>query len=82
MRNCNSLETIARAKKFAKKLRKIREGKGIRQSELSRKTNIPVDTIRSIENCRTFCPNIFLAYDLIVALDSNLHEILKETGGK
>lgn len=57
---------------FAKRLKEVRESKDMTQSELSVRANVPLDTLRSIENGRILSPGVFLAADLVHALDEKL----------
>ena len=57
---------------FAKRLKEERESKDMTQSELSVRANVPLDTLRSIENGRILSPGVFLAADLVHALDGKL----------
>jgi len=68
--------TILRSKDFAKKLRDARAAKDLSQSDLSFRSNVPLDTVRSIENGRIKSPGIFIAADLVHALDGRLDEWL------
>lgn len=61
-----------RGMSFAKRLKEERENREMTQSELSARANIPLDTLRSIENGRTLSPGVFIAADLVHALNGNL----------
>jgi transcriptional regulator with XRE-family HTH domain len=59
---------------FARRLKDERERKEITQNDLSKMSNVPLDTVRSIENGRISSPGLFIAADLVHALDGRLDE--------
>ncbi len=65
-------KTKARGTSFSQKLKVQREKKRLTQRELSDRANIPLDTLRSIENGRVLAPSVFIAADLVHALDGKL----------
>ncbi len=67
---------------FAKKLKQERENQDMTQSELSARANVPLDTLRSIENGRILSPGVFIAADLVHALDGELDGWVDTSGGK
>lgn len=66
--------TKVRGKTFARRLKEERERQEITQSDLSKKSNVPLDTLRSIENGRIATPGLFIAADLVRALDGTLDD--------
>ncbi|MGE4232048.1 MAG: helix-turn-helix domain-containing protein [Bacteriovoracia bacterium] len=66
-----------RGKEFGKRLRKVREQKDLSRNDLSKIADIPVDTISSIEGGRILSPGLFIAADLVHALEGNLNEWVK-----
>ena len=75
-RSKNSVKQIQLAKLFANRLKKAREKKGLSQNDLARETNISIDTIRSLENSRIKSPSLFMAFDLVSALDGSIEKWL------
>lgn len=67
---------------FAKRLKKERENKNMTQSELSIRANVSLDTVRSIENGRVLTPGVFIAADLVHALDGKLDGWISEEAYK
>lgn len=65
-------KTKERGMSFSQKLKVQREKKKLTQRELSELANIPLDTLRSIENGRVLAPSVFIAADLVHALDGKL----------
>ena len=65
-------KTKERGMSFSQKLKIQREKKKLTQRELSERANIPLDTLRSIENGRVLAPSVFIAADLVHALDGKL----------
>tara|TARA_B100001971_G_scaffold213155_1_gene245577 strand:+ start:170638 stop:170892 length:255 start_codon:yes stop_codon:yes gene_type:complete len=74
----NTEEQIKLAKLFSKRLKLERENMGLSQNELAMRTNISIDTIRSLEGCRIKTPGLFMAYKLVLALDGKIEEWLNE----
>lgn len=64
--------TKDRGSYFAKRLKEERQKLEYSQSDLSRISNVPLDTLRSIENGRITSPGLFIAADLVHALKGNL----------
>ncbi len=64
--------TKERGISFSQKIKTQREKKNLTQRELSDRANIPLDTLRSIENGRVLTPSVFIAADLVHALDGKL----------
>jgi len=60
--------------KFAERLRRERQLVNLSQRELSEQANVPLDTVRSIENGRILSPGLFIAADLIRALNGKIDE--------
>ena len=65
-------KTKERGVSFSQKLKDQRGKKKMTQRELSDRANIPLDTLRSIENGRVLAPSVFIAADLVHALDGKL----------
>ncbi len=63
-----------RGETFARRLKKERQRLSITQNDLSKRSNVPLDTLRSIENGRITSPGLFIAADLVRALDGTLDE--------
>ena len=57
--------------------RKERQDKKLGQSKLSDRSNVPLDTLRSIENGRVLSLGLFIAADLVYALNGRLDDCLK-----
>ena len=66
--------TKIRGETFSRRLKKERERLDLTQGDLSRKSNVPLDTVRSIENGRILTPGLFIAADLVHALEGTLDE--------
>lgn len=66
-----------RGQTFSKKLRIERERRSLTQRRLSEMSDVPLDTLRSIESGRILCPGIFVAIDLVHALGGNVSEWFK-----
>jgi len=71
-------KTKERGLSFSQKLKDQREKKNLTQRALSDQANIPLDTLRSIENGRVLAPNVFIAADLVHALGGKLDGWLVE----
>ena len=67
---------------FAKRLKEERQSLDMTQSELSTLANVPLDTLRSIENERVLSPGVFLAADLVHALGGKLDGWLSDISEK
>ncbi len=65
-------KTKERGMSFSQKLKDQREKKKLTQRALSDRANIPLDTLRSIENGRVLSPSVFIAADLVHALGGKL----------
>lgn len=69
-------KTKNKGAQFAKKLKRERQRENLSQSELSALANVPLDTLRSIENGRVHSPGLFIAADLVHALNGKLDDWL------
>lgn len=75
-----SAESRQRGALLAQNLKAERERKRITQAELARRANVPIDTVRSIENGRVLVPGVFVIFDLSNALGADLTAWLQERG--
>lgn len=66
--------TKKRSASFVKKLIECRKANELTQSDLAKKSGVPLDTLRAIEGKRIKVPGFFLAVDLINALDGDINE--------
>lgn len=74
----NDPEMIEKSKALARLLKERREQKRLKQSDLSERSKVSLDTLRSIENGRSRAPGFFLTSALIHALDGNVEHWLAE----
>ena len=72
--------TKMRGETFARRLKKERERLDLTQGDLSKKSDVPLDTLRSIENGRISTPGLFIAADLVRALEGKLDEWIPAKG--
>lgn len=77
-RKKDSKDTKELSRLFADKLKHARIRSGLSQNELSHKSKISIDTIRSLECGRITSPSIFTSYTLVRCLGGNLGRWLKE----
>ena len=77
-RNKLDAQTLKLGISLSRKIKKERERLSLSQSQLSDISNVPLDTLRSIENGRIRTPNVFIADSLVKALKGNLDKWLRE----
>lgn len=71
-----------RGEALCRKIRETRERRGISQQRLADKADIPVDTLRAIEQERILAPGIFMAADIVHALEGDLDSWVAPTQTK
>ncbi len=71
-----------RGEALCKKIRETRERLGFSQQRLADEADIPVDTLRAIEQERILVPGIFMAADIVHALDGDLDSWIAGTQTK
>lgn len=74
--------TIKRGLKFSKLIKEARESNGLSQVELAAKAGISIDTVRSIETNKIVAPSVFVAIDLVNALEGAWGAWIKKLDGK
>ena len=65
-------EALAEAISDARKIRKLS------QEELARRVNVSTETIRKIEQCKTFSPGFFVVADVSKVLKINMKKLMKD----
>jgi transcriptional regulator with XRE-family HTH domain len=64
--------TKQRGAAFSRRVREERERLGLTQDELAKHAKVSLDTLRSVEQAKILVPGVFLAADIVKALEGDL----------
>lgn len=70
--------TKRRGQRFSVKLQRARKSEGISREQLARRAGVSTETVRSIEEGKIVAPGLFVAADIVYALNGRLDEWLRD----